>query len=162
MLLAGERGRAAVEPAARCSRPSLLPLPCPRAQVCIDDYCGGCNALCKPADEAVTTAEGVYAIPRVLPIALPLTPPPPEDGADALCPFPVRCFDPCYPGRCGPGRVCITDTCHGQCAFTCHLKSEPKRAERARPAKNLPARARPELLPRARPVPLKARRAGAP
>jgi hypothetical protein len=111
-------GRGTVaHPVARCkdgSRPvECLVDPCRakkcgEGELCESNYCGGCNAVCKPA------------------------PPSPWVPAPTTCSDgfkPVNCFiDPCEAKKCADGELCVRDYCGG-CNAACQPAPAPVKAQ---------------------------------
>lgn len=73
---------------------------CGEGELCLSDYCGGCNAICQPAQA-----------------------PKPESKEPSTCAdgsTPANCLvDPCKTTKCADEEVCEADYCSGSCKGLC-------------------------------------------
>lgn len=98
-----------------CLMDPCMAKPCTANETCTSNYCGGCNAVCKPKTSAITPDD--------------LTPPLARTNGSQQCPDGSRPFscliDPCRHASCAADEVCFSNYCGG-CQAVC-IKSKTNR-----------------------------------
>jgi hypothetical protein len=106
---------------------------CGKNEECESNYCGGCNAVCKPKKAQAVASPGAT-----------------KASADKSCPPSkpkVQCkMDPCKTQKCGKGEACVSSYCGG-CTAKCERVPRPMGAPQ--PASTLPAAECPADKPKA-------------
>ncbi|KAF6252950.1 hypothetical protein COO60DRAFT_477713 [Scenedesmus sp. NREL 46B-D3] len=87
----------------RCMADPCASKRCRSGQVCESNYCGGCNAVCKPGTSTTSSSSGGSACPPGKPQAMCLV-------------------DPCRTKSCAAGQVCESNYCGG-CNAVCKPKT---------------------------------------
>jgi hypothetical protein len=92
---------------------------CGKDEECESNYCGGCNAVCKPKKAPAAVSPGAVKAP-----------------ADSSCPKSkprVQCKkDPCKDKKCGKGEACVATYC-GECKADCVRVPRPMGALKPAP-----------------------------
>lgn len=104
-------------PLVQCLADPCSTTKCQAGETCISNFCGGCNAVCKPSVQE----RGQAPNPTVNVASV----------ESATCPpgVPVvNCFvDPCLNAKCGNEETCISSYC-GSCSAVCKPKRQQKPA----------------------------------
>uniref|UniRef100_A0A383VST8 Uncharacterized protein n=1 Tax=Tetradesmus obliquus TaxID=3088 RepID=A0A383VST8_TETOB len=90
----------------RCMADPCTSKKCAAGQVCESNYCGGCNAVCKP--KAVSTSSSSSSSSSACPPGKP----------QAMC-----LVDPCRTTNCAAGKICVSNYCGG-----CNAICKPRAA----------------------------------
>jgi hypothetical protein len=97
-------------PPVRCLADPCSTTKCDGGLVCEANYCGGCNAVCKPAAPSPTQT---------------------ADGTCSDSSRPVNCLvDPCKVTKCDGGQVCESNYCGG-CNAVCKKPAAPSPTQKA-------------------------------